>query len=1292
MSSSPHPPSPTDPLPIALGRLEDRLEEIGADSSAGPEQRARRLAEIEAELGATLAAAAGDLALARRRGHPIITAISEWGDDAARLGCSDAAAEAEALVERCLHDEGRAWSRMADRWLTATNEDVARNATAIFRHLLAATALRREALCLDRDEAAATPIDVARRDALRDALAATDPTPAEREAWIRDLIDRADDVLTGMDELGPSAAARNLELVADDLAWHHRHVERKGAAARRLGRKLRRLRVEAQERRLQESLERRFGATAVGRFERFVLLLIFVVLGILVVEFAFDVPLPVQIALTAIDTFACGVFLTEFFVRLSLVRGRASWARRHVLIDFVPSLPFGLFTLYDKLGTAEQLRWGRALRFLRLTRVARYVRLLLPLIRMIRAFGFLVRGLDRLVRRYGDLLNRNVILFPRRDERAAAARLGESGAAHAARLRTALDKAWRTLVEGSPESVRGALFVERTRALEAMRERGGLERPDTAEAPTSAPIELPAEQFFDRMERVTAEELAAEYGFDFVARCARAARLFARPPIRWFPILRRAVPRLTPTMGDAEVVAAAAHALGRELRRHHDRILALGDLHGTVTPPELVDRVGTMMFRASLRPARKLLVIGGVFLVIQGIAGVFGVGAGWVTWIERLIGDTLLLLGGICLVVLGVGWWLRSLAGRETAFHEQVALAQYLSLTESIKGRFLARDVAIFDRRVLEPESRVTSDVPKDSSSRRDAFLRIVRSWLVEPPVGRHEGVAEALERTALLYRDSLDGSLFGEDDDRTTAHLLGDPSLRELRRLAATLGKREHRELVRLDLRRKRTLLGGPWLWFSFISKAITQDVGRLIVDYNRHAITLAELPNAEPDERAAYERWLAAESAAAETKRRTSRNIAYQTTSFHALHFLDADPARDGAIAAAYGDAIARKLAHDRRVLIREIFGTFPRHLRSKERRVANLFRLYGSWLQGGRGLLLPLRLGVIFLRSVWIGATWLASAVGEIRRSNRRFDPEAVEQADFATAVRKIGRVRGPIVATCIALRARLDPEYLGVRPPGLEGTASMDDVRADLGFADVSPERRRDIAAQRLEAEADMRRLAAAIDEGLLDRLAERRACDARAFDAESRRALAVAYRGDYAGIKTHLSSTALLQEALASLVDRPPGEASLLRRWRLARPVRRWWAQYGRGDRAARKRFARVVAGDGTLRRALVAWAERGTDGAREEGLRRAADLLRHPRRISEQLLTLRTVQTLSLVDLLNYRTHVYRLGDYEGSGDDPRHWLRLGSDDDPAARAGAAASRSGSERASADGPGRHAPT
>jgi hypothetical protein len=99
--------------------------------------------------------------------------------------------------------------------------------------------------------------------------------------------------------------------------------------------------------------------------------------------------------------------------------------------------------------------------------------------------------------------------------------------------------------------------------------------------------------------------------------------------------------------------------------------------------------------------------------------------------------------------------------------------------------------------------------------------------------------------------------------------------------------------------------------------------------------------------------------------------------------------------------------------------------------------------------------------------------------------------------------------------------------------------------------------------------------------------------------------------------------------------------------------RRYWARHGKGDARARRAAWRAIAHDvDGAREALRAWGE-AVDDARERGERVLAELVRLPDRITAMLVTLRTVQTLSLLDILLYREHVYRLGRYAESGDDP---------------------------------------
>ena len=63
------------------------------------------------------------------------------------------------------------------------------------------------------------------------------------------------------------------------------------------------------------------------------------------------------------------------------------------------------------------------------------------------------------------------------------------------------------------------------------------------------------------------------------------------------------------------------------------------------------------------------------------------------------------------------------------------------------------------------------------------------------------------------------------------------------------------------------------------------------------------------------------------------------------------------------------------------------------------------------------------------------------------------------------------------------------------------------------------------------------------------------------------------------------------------------------------------------------------------------WARLG-EGARAEGERILGELLFHPNRITEQLVALRTIQTLAVLSVLGYREHVYKLGQYADMGDE----------------------------------------
>ena len=106
------------------------------------------------------------------------------------------------------------------------------------------------------------------------------------------------------------------------------------------------------------------------------------------------------------------------------------------------------------------------------------------------------------------------------------------------------------------------------------------------------------------------------------------------------------------------------------------------------------------------------------------------------------------------------------------------------------------------------------------------------------------------------------------------------------------------------------------------------------------------------------------------------------------------------------------------------------------------------------------------------------------------------------------------------------------------------------------------------------------------------------------------------------------------------------------RFGLHKLFRAYWAEHGFGDRAARRAAWRAtVHNTDGVADALEVWSRRDASSD-DADVTVLADLMRHPDRISDQIVTLRAVQTLALLDVLNYRVHVYALGNYEDEDPD----------------------------------------
>ncbi|MEE8466993.1 MAG: hypothetical protein V3T22_00965, partial [Planctomycetota bacterium] len=1050
--------------------------------------------------------------------------------------------------------------------------------------------------------------------------------------------------------------------VQSDLTWHLEELSTQDdPARRRLAQRRRRLVAERQERALQSRLERLFGVRLVAWWERGVLAALLGILALVAVPVLFDLSLAEERAVLWTDAVLCLFFLWDFGFKAVCVRGNPRWLARHMLTDLLPALPFSLVLLAAPAEAAaegvaaglgaQKARSVLILRLLRLPRLVRYVRLALPLIRVGRALGFMLRGFDRLVRRHGALLDRDVILYPTSAERRQSAELAHSPVAALWRLAAQVDRLWLAGLE-SPgrDADREALAEARVRVL-----RSALDLPwSVAQAQGGPPPRRCAEDLLERLIAIPAEEIEGELGAYFVERVARAVRAVARSPLRWLPILRAYVPPAPDEITDSEVTARFTRGAAARLLGHLRRIQWVADLHGTVTPSELVGRVGTTLVRRTARPALRLLMLGGAFLLLKLLLNLIGGESleGMITSVENLLGTTLLVLGSLCFLLLALGIWLQRLASDTSTSFSQIASAQFLHLTESIKVRALPRDADLLTERVFTPERVLRGEHPQSEEDRR-IFLQSVRIWLTEGvPVECSDSGFDPIARTVLMYRDVLDGALLAETDTRATSQLLGNLALKRIRRRSGRVDRRQIKALERLDLEHRRSLLGGPYLWFNLIASAITQQTARLIVDYNDHAVPLDELERSAPHTRKLYRDWLLARSSQApESSAREARRSAGHaplTTAFTALHFLDDAPERDEAIGRRFGGEVLKLLRRDRQALFRRIFGTFPLHDRPTEQRVLNLRSLYRYWIEGGRVLLLPLRLMVRGGRGALRGLRTVTQAVRSIRDPRLAYVGRVEGGVDFRDALRKIDRMRVPAAEACLWQRALTDVEYLGIPIPGHPGASSGAPlVEADLDFLSASHAFRERVGAERQCAAADMRRLQEGIAGGWLEAAGKRVAQDFVPA-GEHLRAAAVAFRADYDGLRAHLAGRAILHEVYSAAAAVPARSPRVLPRPRLWLAFRAYWALHGVGDAVARRRAWRATVHDVEgVAAALAVWRRLGEERARDAGEELLAEVLRHPGQVTEQVVCLRAVQTLSLIDVRNYRVHVRRMGGFD---------------------------------------------
>jgi hypothetical protein len=156
-----------------------------------------------------------------------------------------------------------------------------------------------------------------------------------------------------------------------------------------------------------------------------------------------------------------------------------------------------------------------------------------------------------------------------------------------------------------------------------------------------------------------------------------------------------------------------------------------------------------------------------------------------------------------------------------------------------------------------------------------------------------------------------------------------------------------------------------------------------------------------------------------------------------------------------------------------------------------------------------------------------------------------------------------------------------------------------------------------------------------------------------------RAVTIAYVTDLHGARTLLHAQEWWQDFQAR-PPRAPARAVLafwhwLRRGGAPHPADAWLARHGlTADRRVRALLRRAWRAGGVARRTIAAWQALPAGTApHDAGLALLHEVWRAPGAVTRELSALRAVQSLSVLDVRNYRELVFRVGDYAADGEDP---------------------------------------
>jgi hypothetical protein len=398
------------------------------------------------------------------------------------------------------------------------------------------------------------------------------------------------------------------------------------------------------------------------------------------------------------------------------------------------------------------------------------------------------------------------------------------------------------------------------------------------------------------------------------------------------------------------------------------------------------------------------------------------------------------------------------------------------------------------------------------------------------------------------------------------------------------------------------------------------------------------------------------------------------FETVEFTAVDFLGSDPARDETLRERFGPQLVALLARDRERNLRQAFRSFPLHRAPISRRTINPYYLYEAFFAKGRVVLLPFRLAWMTARTAVFLAGRLVGIIRQILEPTIETESDHSDD-NYASALRKIHRMRKPAFMESLWMRARFDVEYLGVALPGVAGDLATESLlESDLDFIGASRHERVMAGRLRDARRTRVRRVSVWLRElgwsgpGLVEMLradlpilADR--------SAEVVRAMVAACVVDHDDLYSLGSAIEGLRKLFAHAArpgndlrrapeDLPEPIVSNRLLWHPSPRRRRKLQQlldlpcFRRYSPEETRRIARALRLHSGISRGWVRvlLSQGGADPI-DTLRRRLLHVALRTELWSEQIIVLRMVQTLTMLDLQHYAELVWRLGGYEALGD-----------------------------------------